>query len=258
MSDARDSAPWETIRFGLRIFVGAWGAQIGLSIASRLLWTLLISAMRSSSSGYSAFSWVMGVVSLILQMAHVAVGVTLAVAASRLTRFPLILREPVPADPYRGPRDGGPAPDPGLDGLAVVLVAVLATSAGLGLLSYVVSTVLSYFFRPDPGFGVREVIGILTFASFLVGPVVFVIWASRAARAVGRSLPVALVITALAGLAVLAGFDLWFQLDHQVSRAHPWSLWVMLGLNVATTGVLMAIALNLLAAIRDQPRELGA
>ena len=255
MSDARASAPWETIRFGLRMLVGAWVAHIGLSIVSRLLWTLLLSAMRSSSLGHPQLSWVMGGVSFILQMAHIVVGVTLVAAASRLTRFPPVLREPTLTDPYRGPRDAVPALDPQIDGLAVALVAALAMSVGLGLLSYVLSTLLSFTARAAPGFGVREAINLISFAASLAGPVIFLIWSSRAARAVGRPLPVALTVLALVGLAGLAAFDLWFQIGHQVSRAHPWSLWAMLALNVVSTAVLLVLTLGLLEAVRDQPRE---
>jgi hypothetical protein len=257
MSDARTSAPWETIRFGLRILIGAWGAQIGLSIVGRLVWTLVLSAMKLSG-GYGALTWVMGGVSFVLQMAHIAVGVTLVVAASRLTRFPLVVREPTLASPYRGARDGGPAPDPGIDGLAVALMVALATSAGLAVLSYVVTTVLSFFLRAQPGFGVREAVSLLAIAASLVAPVLFVIWSSRAARAVGSSLPLPLAITALAGLTLLAGFEVWYQLYHHISRAHAWSIWAMLGLNVLITGALIALARGLLEALRDQPREPGA
>ena len=101
----------------------------------------------------------------------------------------------------------------------------------------------------------------ISFAAFvasLAGPAIFVIWSSRAARAVGRSLPLALAITALVGLVALCGFDLWFMIDRQATRAHPWSIWAMLGVNVLSSGVLIALALGLVEALRDQPRQPSA
>ncbi len=66
----------------------------------------------------------------------------------------------------------------------------------------------------------------------------------------------------MAALATSAGLGLLgyvlTTIDHQVVRAHPWSLWAMLALNVVSTSVLIVLALRLLEAIRDPPRRPGA
>lgn len=255
MTDARASAPWETIRFGLRLLAGAWGAGIALSIVNRLVWSALFAAMSSGALGSSGVSVVMGAFAFVMQIAFTALAVTLVVAASRLMRFPLVPAEPRPADPYRGPRDAAQAPDPGLDGVALLLVVGLASSAGLGVLSYLIDMVLPFLSRAKGGFGVHEVLGIINLAVYVMGPVAFVIWSSRAARVVGRPLSPALPIAAFLGLLARTGIGAWSWIDPTLSRAHAWFPWLTLALNVVTTGVLIAVALSVVEAIRDQPRE---
>ena len=258
MSDARASVPWETLRSGLRLLAVAWGVQIGFTVLNRILWMLIFGALSSSSSNVSLLIKAIGVIAFLSEVGFAAIGAGHAVAASRLTRVPLVQREVTPTDPYRGARDAGPARDPGLDGLALGLVVALGASAGLGLVSYVYSTWLAPSYVPGPHpLGVREGLWGLGVASLVVAGATFTIWAARAAREVLRPLPRALPIASFLGFAAYAAFEGW-DIVTRVWGGYPtWIHWVGLALECASTGVLIALALGVVEALREQPRSAG-
>ena len=258
MSDARASAPWETIRSGLRLLALAWGAQIGLTVMNRILGMLIFSALSSSSAGVSLLITGIDVIGFLSEAAFTAVGVTLAVAASRLRRFPLVERAVTPADPYRGARDAGPARSPGLDGPALAVVAALGATVGLGLVSYVYTQWLALSYVPGPHpLGVPEAIRGFTATGPLVAGVMFTIWATRAARVASRPLSFALPIASFLSLAGYAAFESW-DIVTRVWGGYPaWTRWAGLALECASTGALIAVALGTVKALRDQPRSSG-
>jgi hypothetical protein len=258
MIDARASAPWETIRSGLRLLAMAWVAQIGFTVLNRILWTLIFSALSSSSANVSLLIKALGTIAFLGEVGFTVIGVALAVAAARLTRFPLVERAVTPADPYRGARDAGPARDPGLDGPALVVVAALTATVGLGLVSYVYNTWLAPDYVPGPHpLGLREGIRAMTAAGPLVAGAMFTIWAARAARVASRPLSPALPIASFLSLAAFAAFESW-DIVTRVWGGYPsWTHWAGLALDCASTGVLIAVALGTMAALRDQPRSPG-
>jgi hypothetical protein len=199
-----------------------------------------------------------GVLSFLTEAAFAAISVTLAMAASRLRRFPLVVREVAPADPYRGARDAGPARATGLDGLAIVVVAALGSTAALGLVTYVYNTLFSADYVPGRhAFGVHEALWALVVAAALVAGAAFTIWASRAARAASRAISPALTIASLAALALRAGFEGW-EIVSLLEAAHrSWAPWMSLGIECASTGLLIVIALQVVDALREQPGSHG-
>ena len=251
MSDARASAPWETIRTGLQLLATVWGVQIGFSVASRLLWTLIFSSLKSSSSGFDVTLELIDVLSLFLEVVFTAIAVALAVAASKLRRFPLVQREAPPGDPYRGARDAGPARDPGLDGLATGVMVAFGATAGLGVVSYAYNTLFAHHSVADPSLGFRAALWGLSFASALVAGALFTVWAWRAAREVARPLSPVLVIASSLGLAVCAAFQGWEVFSRVTGGQPPWAHWVGLVLDGLSTGALILVALGTAEALRD-------
>lgn len=258
MSDARASAPWETIRAGLRLLATVWGVQIGFSVANRILWALLFRALTSSSTGISELIKLIGVISFVTEVAFTAIGVALAVAAARLRRFPLVVRETTPGNPYRGARDAGPARDPGLDGLATGVASALGAAVALGVASYVYNTLLAPSYTPDQPRGAREVLWALNLSAALAAGAIFTIWAARAAREVSRPLSPGWTITSFVALALSTGYQGWEMLARANDGHHPWAHWVGLALESLSTGVLILLALAVAEALRDQPRSAGA
>lgn len=258
MSDARASARWEIIRSGLRFLATAWGVQIGFSVANRILWIVIINTLASSSTSFSVLFKLIGVIVFCTEVAFTTIGVALAVAAARLRGFPLVLREVLPGNPYRGARDAGPARDPGLDGLATGLMVALGATAALGLASYAYNTLLAPNYVLHQPLGVREVFRGLCVSASLVAGAIFTIWASRAAREVSRPLSPAWTIASFLGLALCAGYQAREILTHAMDGHRSWARWVGVALESSSTGVLILLALAVAEALRDQPRSESA
>lgn len=256
MSDARDLAAWRRIRAGLALLVIVWGIHLVLTVVNRFAWESIASSFSTVDGDLARFDRMIDLMSGVSAVAFTAVGVALAVVASRLTRFPVLTREVKPGAPYRGSRDAGPAIDPGLDRLAVVLVAALGLMAASRLASYVVPTLFPPAYVPGPSpRGINEAIRTLHIAAAAIAGVVFTLWASRAALVTARPHSSELLLASYLGLALRGGLALWGTLIRAGLGDPWWTRWVALALEMFTTGVLIALAFGVLEAVREQPRS---